>query len=368
MSQSVTELPQPKAGILDLAPYVPGKAAGASGQKVYRLASNENALGASPIALKAFEACAGDMDRYPDPACQLLVSALSAEYGYEASQLICGAGSDELISLLIRAYAGAGDEVLFNVPGFLMYQVATKAAGATPVAVATDGDLRADIDQMLAHVTDKTRLVFLDNPNNPAGTVVPWEEVIRLHQGLRSDIILVLDSAYAEYATSDTYRAGAELVDNAQNVIMLRTFSKAYGLANLRIGWGYGPHHMIDILHRIRAPFNVTGPAQKMAVAALKDKSHLINSIRENTSLIAHVRAELQKLGLWVSESEGNFVLIRLGSPARLASLSDFLTENGILTRALTGWGVADGLRLTMGRPEDMDFVLAKIAEWQKAL
>ncbi len=357
-------LPTPKKGILDLSPYVPGKAALAPGQRVYRLASNENALGASPDALALFESSIAEIARYPDPGCQILISALAAQYGYPADQLICGAGSDELISLLVRAYAGSGDEIIYSDPGFLMYSVATKTVGATPVPVKTTADLKANIDQILAHVTDKTRLIFLDNPNNPTGTVIGWQEVLRLHQGLRSDIILVLDSAYAEYAVSTEYHAGADLVKQAQNVIMLRTFSKAYGLANLRIGWGYGPTEIVNVLHRVRAPFNVTGPAQMMAVAALKDSAHLANSVRENTSLVRHVRSELQKLGLWVSESEGNFVLIRLGTAERLAHFNQYLMTHGILARVLTGWGVADGLRLTMGRPEEMAFVLEKIAQW----
>ncbi|MEM7568131.1 MAG: histidinol-phosphate transaminase, partial [Pseudomonadota bacterium] len=229
--------PQPRAGVLDIAAYVPGRHT-ADAEKIYRLSSNESPLGASPRAIDAYRQAAGHLEDYPDGASQQLRDAIGEAHGLDPARLICGNGSDELLGLLAQVYAGPGDEVVFTEHGFLVYRIATLAAGAKPV-IAPETAFTADVDTLLAAVTERTRIVFLANPNNPTGTYLPSAEVRRLHAGLPPHVLLVLDAAYAEYVDLEDYEAGNELVDAAENVVMTRTFSKIHGLAALRVGWAY---------------------------------------------------------------------------------------------------------------------------------
>ncbi|MGH6927126.1 MAG: pyridoxal phosphate-dependent aminotransferase, partial [Dongiaceae bacterium] len=263
-------MPRVRPGIMDIAPYKGGDATLPGQQRVIRLASNEGALGPSPHAVRAYRKLSDELHRYPDGGHEALRSAIAARHGLPAEQIVCGAGSDELISLLVRAYAGPGDEVLHSQFGFLMYAIAAKGAGATPIA-APERDYTADVDALLAHVREPTRVVLLANPNNPTGSVLPASEVRRLHAGLPRDVLLVLDSAYAEYVEGGDYEDGAALVAAHDNAVMLRTFSKIYGLAAVRLGWIYGPAHVVDAVNRIRGPFNVNAPAIAAGIAAIKD-------------------------------------------------------------------------------------------------
>ncbi|HEX9489938.1 MAG TPA: histidinol-phosphate transaminase, partial [Stellaceae bacterium] len=242
----MSDLPAPRPGILDIAPYIGGEAKVSGVARLIRLASNESALGPSPRAVEAYRAAAGDIYRYPDGASIALRQALARRYGLDAQRIVCGTGSDELIGLLARCYAGPGDEVLYSRHGFLLYPIAAKAAGAVPIAVP-EKNLTADVDGFLARITPRTRLVFLANPNNPTGTFLSRREVTRLQRGLPASTLLVIDSAYAEFVTRNDYEPGIELVDAAQNVVMLRTFSKIYALAGLRIGWGYFSTPVADV-------------------------------------------------------------------------------------------------------------------------
>lgn len=342
--------PEPKSWIYDLSAYVPGRADIPGIKQPVKLSSNESVYGPSPKAIAAYEAASGTLARYPDGGSTDLREALAAHHGIEAERIICGAGSDEVLTLLLYAFAGPGDEVIHSHYGFMIYPIQAKAVGATPIAVPNK-NWAADVDGILAAVTERTKLIFLDNPNNPTGAYVPWAEIERLHQGVRDDIILVLDAAYAECVTAEDYKAGLELARRANNVVMTRTFSKQYALAGLRVGWGYGPEHIIDPLNRIRMAFNVNVPAQAAALAALADQDHLAASVAFNAEERTTLTARLMALGLDVVPSQTNFVLIRFpdDAPFRAEDANAYLTRHGYLLRWLPGMGLGGFLRLSVG-------------------
>ena len=345
--------PTPRPGILEIAPYVGGAARLDGVDRVARLASNENPLGPSPDAVTAYAELGDALHRYPDGASTALRAALADMYGLDAGRIVCGAGSDEVLTLLARAYAGPGDEVLYSRHGFLMYPIAATTAGATPVA-APEHELCADVDALLARVTPRTRVVFLANPNNPTGTYLGGAALARLHAGLPADVLLVLDAAYAEYATAADYSDGAALVDKADNVVMTRTFSKIYGLAALRLGWAYGPAGVIDVLNRMRGPFNVAAPAQVAGLAAVRDQVHVHRSIEHNTRWRRWFRAEAARAGLQTLPSEGNFVLLDLGGADAAAAAEARFRDHGVLVRQMTKYGLPAHLRVTIGTEADM--------------
>ena len=309
--------PKPQPGILEISPYVPGKSSAPGNVKVHKLSSNESPLGPSPAAVAAYQELADEVHLYPDGSATALRDAIAGRYGLNADNIVCGAGSDELLQLLTRAYLGVGDEAVYTQYGFLVYPIAIRASGATPV-IAPEIEHTANIDQIIGCLTERTRMVFLANPNNPTGTYVPIEEVRRLHAAMPEDCLLVLDAAYAEYVRRNDYEAGIEMVATASNVVMTRTFSKAYGLAGLRLGWAYCPSAIADVLNRIRGPFNVTLPAIACGVRAIEDTSHLQKAVDHNDEWLPWLERELKALGLPVTPSVGNFLLVH------------FLPENGV--------------------------------------
>ncbi len=353
----------PRPGILDIAPYEGGLSELEGQSGVIKLSSNEGALGPSPQAVAAFEAASGDLGRYPDGASDALRAAIGARFGLAPERIICGAGSDEILGLLARAYAGEGDEVLYSEHGFLMYPIIARAVGAEPVKVA-ERDLCADVDGFLARAGKGTRLVYLANPNNPTGSYLPVGELRRLRAGLPESTVLVIDSAYAEYVTEGDYEAGASLVDEAQNVIMTRTFSKIFGLGGLRLGWAYGPAHMIDVLNRIRMPFNVSGAAQAAGVAALADNAHTEAARDLNTRLRGRLTDALGAVGINVAPSAGNFVLARFAGAAEAEAADQFLKEHGIIVRRMGAYGLPDSLRITVGLEAEVAAVVATLDEF----
>jgi histidinol-phosphate aminotransferase len=340
----------PRPGILDVSPYVGGETEVSGRNRAIRLASNENSLGASPRAVAAYAALENELHRYPDGAARELRETIARVEKLDPARMVCGAGSDELIALLVRGYAGPGDEVLYSEYGFLMYSLAAKTAYASPVA-APEPDLRADVDALLARVTGKTRLAFLANPNNPTGSYLAEAELRRLREGLPEQVLLVIDSAYAEYVTENDYVSGAELVEAFDNVVMTRTFSKIYGLAALRLGWAYCPPGVAGVLNRLRGPFNVSQAAQAAGVAAMNDRDHVAHSCRHNARWRAWTIERLSDLGLRPYSSVGNFVLVGFPEePERSANAAlAHLRENGILVRALAAYGLPDCLRITIG-------------------
>jgi len=342
--------PQPRPGVLDIAPYVPGKSKGSHGKTVHKLSSNETPLGTSAAARAAIGAIAEKLELYPDGSSAELRAAIGEVYGLNPDRIICGAGSDEILSLIAYGYLGPGDEAIYSEHGFLVYDIAIRAAGATPV-IAPEKDLTTDVDAILARVTDRTRMVFVANPNNPTGTYLPFEEVKRLHQNLPANVLLVLDAAYAEYVRRNDYESGLELAATSDNVIMTRTFSKIYGLANLRLGWGFGPAHVIDALNRIRGPFNVNGMAAAAGIAAVRDRDFVAKSIEHNDTWLPWVAAELEKLGLKVTPSVGNFVLVHFPDEdgKRAPDADAYLLERGCVLRMVGNYGLPNAIRMTIG-------------------
>ena len=362
------KLPAPKPGVLEITAYVPGESAVKAGVKPIKLSSNETPLGPSPKAKAAYTAEAGDLERYPDGGATALRKAIARTYGLDADRIVCGAGSDDLLSLLARGYLGPGDEAIYTEHGFLMYPIAIHSSGATPV-VAPETNFTADIDEILKRVTPRTRMVFLANPNNPTGTYIPLSEVRRLHAGLPGDVILVLDAAYGEYVRRNDYEMGLELVATTQNTVMTRTFSKIHGLAALRLGWCYCPAAIADVMNRIRGPFNVSSPSISAGIAAIEDRAHVEQSIEHNSRWLEWLSVELPKIGLPVTPSVGNFILIHfpMGNAASGSTAADeFLKSRGIIVRRVAGYGLPDCLRMTVGTESDNKAVLAALTDFMK--
>ena len=355
----------PKPGVLDIVPYVGGRAHAEGVAKAHKLSSNESALGPSPRALEAYADAAKGLSVYPEGGAYLLREALAQSYGLDPARIVCGNGSDELLSLLAHAYLRPGDEVMFSAHAFLVYRIAALANSATPVVVP-EKSLRTDVDAMLAHVTPKTRLVYLANPNNPTGTYLPHDEVRRLHAGLSPDTLLVIDAAYAEYVRRNDYEAGIEMVSSFPNVVMTRTFSKIYALAGLRVGWAYCPAAVADALNRVRGPFNVSVPAQAAAVAALKDRAHFDESFAHNEKWRGWLIENIRKLGLRVDDSVANFVLIHFADTKTAQAADAFLGTRGVILRGVAAYGLPHCLRLSVGTEEANRLAVTVLAEFVK--
>src|SRR5271166_1070631 len=300
MTSSALLRPQPRPEILGIDAYVPGKSRVAGVAKVHKLSSNESPLGPSPKAIEAFGRCASDLALYPDGSSSVLREAIAGRFGLEPSRIICGNGSDELLAMLAHVYLKPGDEGLYSEYGFLEYPICIRAAGGAPI-IAEERDKTASVDAMLAKASERTKVVFLANPNNPTGTYIPFSEVKRLQAALPSDCLLVIDAAYAEYVQRNDYAAGIELAATCENVVMTRTFSKIHGLASLRIGWAYAPAEICAALHRIRTPFNVSGAALRAGAAAIADSAHTERAAAHNETWLAWLTREIAGLGLDVT-------------------------------------------------------------------
>ncbi|ODR95984.1 histidinol-phosphate aminotransferase [Methyloceanibacter superfactus] len=355
--------PNPRPGILDIAPYVPGTSALPGAGAVVKLSSNETPLGPSPRAVEAYLEQAAHLSRYPDGSARPLREALAKLYGLDAARIVAGAGSDEILNLLAAAYLGPGDEAIYSEHGFLVYKIAILAHGATPVP-APERNLTADVDAILARVTEATRLVFIANPNNPTGTYLPFDEIKRLHAGLPEHVILVLDAAYAEYVRANDYEAGIEMVATSENTVMTRTFSKIYGLAALRLGWAYCPSAVADVLNRIRGPFNVTGPSIAAGVAALADQPHMEQAVAHNTVWRARVAEALDRIGLHTTPSAANFLLVHFPDGTSAREADAFLHQRRIILRRVEEYGFPNALRLTIGTEDENNAVLEALTEF----
>ncbi len=355
--------PAPRPGIMGIAPYVPGEAAIAGHAQPAQLAANENSLGAGAAAVAAYREGAATLHRYPDSGALALTRAIGEIHGLDPARIVCGAGSDELLGLLGRGYAGEGDEVLYSAHGFLMYPIVARSVGAVPVKAA-EVDLTASVDNLLAAVTERTRVVFLANPNNPTGTIVPGSELRRLRGGLPANVLLVIDAAYAEYVDDPDYEDGVALVDAGENTVMTRTFSKIHGLAALRIGWCYAPTGIVEVLHRIRGPFNVGAPAIAAGAAAIRDVAHVERSRAHNRVERRRLKDRLAQLGLTGPESHGNFLLIRFPDPAAAEAALKALNAAGVIPRRVAGYGLPECLRITIGTAPENDAVVAALTDF----
>ena len=360
-----TLAPTPRPGVLAIEAYVPGESKVPGGITPIKLSSNETPLGPSAAAIEAYKAAAADLERYPDGQATTLRQAIGKRFGLDPQRIVCGAGSDELLTMLAHAYLGPGDEAIYSQHGFLVYRIAILATGATPV-VANETNLTADVDNILGKVTAKTRMVFLANPNNPTGTYLPIGEVRRLRAMLPPNVLLVLDAAYAEYVRRNDYEAGIEIVATSNNTVMTRTFSKIYGLAALRIGWAYCPEDIADALNRIRGPFNMSTPSILAGAAAMEDNAHVEAAVAHNEEWLAWLTREIEMLGCEVTPSVANFLLIHFPKQAGRDAVGcdEFLKSRGIILRRVASYGLPDCLRLTVGTAEENRAVLAALKEF----
>jgi len=366
MTLKPTTKPRPKPWIEAIHAYTPGKSSASDGRTLIKLSANENPLGTSEAALAALAEARSQAALYADPACTDLRRALGALHGLDPDRIVCGTGSGELLHCAVQAFAGPGDEVVFSRYSFSLYPLLAYKVGATPVMV-DNMDYAADVDALLAAITPQTRVVLLDNPNNPTATWLPASEVRRLHAGLREDILLVLDEAYAEYLDASEQRTGLELARAHENVLVTRTFSKAYGLAAERIGWAYGAPSLIDFLNRLRGAFNVSMSGQKAALAAVGDQEFVARSAEHNRVERARFVEALDALGNYGIRSipsEANFVLIEFGGNLRAEAAMHGLAEAGYAVRHLPGQGLPNHLRITIGASEDM----AVITQWLSSM
>jgi histidinol-phosphate aminotransferase len=361
--------PVPNPGILDIAPYAPGKSPKAEGgRKVFKLSANETPFGPSPKAVEAYKNAAAHLEDYPEGTSRILREAIGRAFGLDPDRIICGAGSDEVLNLLAHTFLGSGDEAISTTHGFLVYPIATMANGAVNV-VAPETDFTANVDAILKLVTPRTKLVWLANPNNPTGTYLPFDEVKRLRAGLPGNVLLVLDAAYADYVSRNDYEMGIELVATSENTVMTHTFSKIHGLAALRIGWMFAPAHIVDAVNRIRGPFNVSTPAMWAAIAAIEDTAHQQMSKTHTEKWRGWLTEELTRLGLKITPSVANFVLIHfpLQQGKTAADADTFLTERGLVLRGLKNYHLPHALRLTIGTEEANRLVVEGLTEFMSS-
>lgn len=342
----MNDLIKPQPGILDIALYEGGKASVAGVSNVVKLSSNENPFGASDKAREAFLRSVHQIHRYPSTDHAALRAAIADVHGLDPARVICGVGSDEVIHMLCQAYVGPKDEVVFTEHGFLMYRISTMAAGGTPVEVA-ERERTTDVDAILKACTRRTKLVFIANPNNPTGTMISAAEVERLAAGLPPQAILVLDGAYAEYV--EGFDAGARLIEARSNVVMTRTFSKIYGLGGLRIGWGYGPKAIVDVLNRIRGPFNLSNTQLDVAEAAVRDQDYVAKCRAENARLRHWLAEALAELGIPSDTSMANFILARFANVDEAEACDAFLQAQGLIVRRVASYKLPHCLRITVG-------------------
>lgn len=360
----------PRPSILSVEPYVGGESKIPGVNRIVKLSSNEGPFGPPPGAVEAIRAMAGDAHRYPDGNATAIREAIGARFGLDPARIVVGNGSDELLALLILAYGGEGTELVMSAHGFMMYDITGRWAGCRIIKVP-EKNLTTDVDGMLAAVGPRTRLMFLANPNNPTGSILPQPEVDRLRAGLPNDVLLVLDSAYAEYVTKPDYDAGAKLVDASGTMVhgralgttvMTRTFSKIFGMGGMRLGWCYAPAAVIDVLGRVRGPFNVNAAAMAAGVAALAEKGWVEQSIAHNTEWRAKMATALTAAGITVWPSEGNFLLVDFGAAAKAQGADGALKARGLIVRAMGGYGLPACLRITIGTAEECTMVIEALS------
>lgn len=349
--------------IKQISPYIPGAYSKVAGQRLIKLSSNENPLGASSKVTKLLQNATKNLNRYPDGGCVKLRNAIAELHNINPDQIVCGAGSDEIITLLCMAYTGNGAEIIHTNHGFLMYPLSALACGATPI-VADEVGLKANIENIISKITSKTKIIFLANPNNPTGSYLKDSELDELISKIPKNIIIVLDLAYAEYAKDiEDYPNAIDLVNKHHNVVMMRTFSKAYGIPALRLGWAYASSEIIDILNRVRGPFNVSSLAQEAGIAAIEDQEFINKSVELNNNELKRLESRLQNLGVKTYPSIANFILVDFETPENATKIYSKLNENGISTRKMDAYKLPSCIRISIGLEEENDILLNYLAE-----
>jgi len=357
--------PTPRPEILTIHPYVAGESELPGANRTIKLSSNEGAFGVPPSARAAITAAASEAYRYPDGGAAALRTALGKRWGLDPARIVCGAGSDDLLYQFCLSYGGPGRDIIMSAHGFSIYEIAGTYAGSRVIKVP-ERNLTADLDAMLAAVSPATRLVFLANPNNPTGSMILSDDIARFRAKLPPEVLLVLDSAYAEYVTHPAYDAGAKLVDATGNTVMTRTFSKIFGLGGMRIGWCYAPPAVVDVLNRVRGPFNVSLAAQTAAIAALSEPGWVEAGCAHNAEYRPRLAAGIEAAGLKVWPSEGNFVLVDLATKEAADAADTFLRTNGIIVRKVGGYGLPKCLRVTVGTADEVGAVVDAFAEFMR--
>lgn len=355
----------PRPSILSIEPYVGGESKIPGVNRIVKLSSNEGAFGVPPAAQAAYAKLATELHRYPDGHATALRQAIGARFGLDPERIVCGNGSDELIGALIMSYGGEGTELVMSAHGFVMYDIAGRYAGCRVIKVP-ERNLTADVDAMLAAVGPRTRLVFLANPNNPTGSMLPAAEVARLRAGLREEVLLVLDSAYAEYVTRPDYDPGTALVEAGTNTVMTRTFSKVFGLGGIRLGWCYAPPAVVDVLNRVRGPFNVNAPAMVAGIAALSEPGWVEKSVAHNNEWRAKLSDGLRAAGITVHPSEANFILADFGSAEKAKAADAALKARGLIVRMMGAYSLPQCLRITIGTAEECGLVLDALTAFMR--
>jgi histidinol-phosphate aminotransferase len=358
--------PQPRDCILQVDPYLPGRAKTGNAAEVHKLSSNESPFGPSKKVIEAYAKAQNGLGLYPVSGAAPVREALAKKFGIEAERIICGAGVEDLLILVTRVFLQKGDEAIYTEYGFNMYAIDVKASGATSV-IAKEKNFTADVDAILKCVSERTKAVFLANPNNPTGTYIPASEIMRLHKNLPADCLFVLDEAYGEYVTSEK-PCGLALAKTASNVLLTRTFSKVYGLAGLRLGWAYGARDIIDAMNRVRGIFNISVPAIEAAVAALDDQAHVDKTVAHTVHWRDWLARELTALGLKVTPSEGNFVLVHFlpNTPHDVKAADSYLMSHGYILRRLDPYHLYDAMRLTVGTEEENKAVVKHLREFMQ--
>ena len=354
---------KPQPGIENIKLYTGGQSRLAGHEKVLKLSSNENPLGPPPAAIEAIKATAGAVHLYPSTDHAELRAAIGEMNGLDPERIICGVGSDEVLQMVTQAYAGVGDEVIHTEHGFSLYPVLIHMTGATPVCVA-ERERVVDVDAVLEAITERTRVILITNPGNPTGTMLAEDELDRLVRGVPDHVVLVLDGAYTEYA--EGFDGGVAYARDRENVLMTRTFSKIYGLGGLRIGWGYAAKGIIETLTRIRQPFNLSTVQLAAAEAAVRDRDWVDACATLNAEQRARLSGALHQLGIACDQSRTNFVLARFADPAEAADANDALQKDGIIVRAVAGYGFPEGLRITVGDAEQTGRVIAALTRWRE--
>jgi len=352
-----------RPGVMRLAPYTQGKSTIEGVRNPIKLSSNESSQGPSPKALAAYQQAVTSLNRYPDGSQEDLRNAIAQVHNLDPQHIVCGNGSDELIQLMVRAFVGSADEALLSENGFIMSNIHCIAQGADLV-IAPETDYRIDVDALLSRVTDKTRFCTIANPNNPTGTYINGDQLRRLHAGLPDNCLFLIDEAYAEYATADDYATGLALAEEFDNVVVTRTFSKIYGLPSLRIGWAYCSAGIVELVQRIRTPFNTNGVALTVAAAAVKDPQYIEGIRQHNAQWLTRISSALTALGIEVVPSQANFYLLRFSkhSGKSGSAAAAFLQSKGIIPRP--AGGSDQFLRITVGLDNENEAVLAALTEY----
>jgi len=356
--------PKPRPEIFSVHSYVGGESKLPGHNRVVKLSSNEGAFGPPPAAIAALAETGLDIHRYPDGGMAALRDAIGRTYALDPAQIVCGNGSDDLLQLLIQAYGGAGTELIMSAHGFSIYEIAGKLAGCI-VRKAPERNLTTDVDAILALITPATRMIFIANPNNPTGTMISNAEMRRLREQAPPDVLLVIDAAYAEYVDQPDYDGGISLVGAGDNTVMTRTFSKIYGLGGVRLGWAYAPPAIVDVLNRMRGPFNVSATAAAAGIAALGDQNWIANGRAHNSRARTMLAARLAATGLKIHPSAANFLLVDFLTPERAITADQFLRARGIIVRHVRSYGLPSCLRITIGTAEECDLIAETLKEFQ---